>query len=168
MVATDPKGPRVLAAQIKTLEDRCEALTAGASDSRASQLETTLALAQSQLEAMRRQYGELEDHAHSLDDEAEALQRELMALRRASGMPSGTLPQPSGAPRALGGGGGGGPPDLRGMDDRHRRGHFAGPPPPGGWGRGRGIPMRPPLHFQAHGGRGPPAMPYGAKRPRDY
>lgn len=57
MVANDPKGPRALATQIRSLEERCEVLVEEAGESRAAQLEKSLALAHGQLEEMRRQYG---------------------------------------------------------------------------------------------------------------
>lgn len=149
--ANDPKGPRALAAQIKTLEDRCEALSAQAQQSRAAQLQQTLAMAQSQLEDMRKMYGELEDHAHALDDEAELMQKELLALRRAAA---------GGGPSAGPGPGHGGAPPMHGPfggDGRRRS------PGPGYGGGGRGSGPPPPAGFF----RGPPP-PQSAmgKRPR--
>lgn len=56
-VANDPKGPRALAAQIRQLEEKCEALENAASESTVAALQRSLTSARAQLEEMRHQYG---------------------------------------------------------------------------------------------------------------
>ena len=56
-VANDPKGPRAMAARIRSLEERCNSMEAEAVEKRVKTLEASLSLAQGQLEKMRYQYG---------------------------------------------------------------------------------------------------------------
>ncbi|KAL4515975.1 hypothetical protein Ndes2526B_g00689 [Nannochloris sp. 'desiccata'] len=127
-------GPRALTAKIKSLEEKCDALQQVSEEGEAAKIERALAMAKSQLEEMRRRYGELEDHTHSLEDEIEALQRDLVnAERRISAINSSTA---------------GG--EVRGAPYYHP-GQQQQQQHPGGWSRG------PPMQHQQH----PPLPPSG-------
>ena len=56
-MSTDSKAPHAMAQQVRQLEERCEVLGQEATESRAEALEKSLAIAQKQMEDMRRQYG---------------------------------------------------------------------------------------------------------------
>ena len=57
-VANDPKGPRAMAAKVRSLEDKCKSLsTEASSESKLKALKLSLSLAQNQLEKMRQHYG---------------------------------------------------------------------------------------------------------------
>lgn len=106
-VANDPKGPRAMAAKVRSLEDKCKSMSTEASESKVRALKLSLSLAQNQLEKMREQYGgtcliqekvecvstdlsifqfalldaELEDHVATLHDEIDELQKDLLNTR---------------------------------------------------------------------------------------
>lgn len=56
-VANNPNGPRALAAQVRTLEEKCQKLEKAAEEGATASLERALDMARTQLEEMRHQYG---------------------------------------------------------------------------------------------------------------
>jgi SMC interacting uncharacterized protein involved in chromosome segregation len=87
-VANDPKGPRAMAAKVRSLEDKCKSMsTEASSESKVKALKLSLSLAQNQLEKMRQQYGELEDHVAALHEEIDELQKDLLDTKHLKGDP---------------------------------------------------------------------------------
>jgi hypothetical protein len=171
-IANNPKGPLALAAEIRSLKEKCDALEKVNEEGEKERIERALTTAKSQLEEMRHRYGELEDHTHSLDTEIEILQKDLVnAERKLSAIGS------SGGSERGGGGGGGGGAGGRAPYYQQQGGWNRGPvpppptqhqqyppPPSSGGGGGRGYYTRGPQGQQQQSGMGSG----GGKRPRDF
>jgi len=80
-VSNDPKGPRSLVAQIKSLESKIKMLSAEALDSKASSLETALKLSEDSVSDLKRKNHVLEEKIQVLMQDKDALEKELITYR---------------------------------------------------------------------------------------
>lgn len=80
-VSNDPKGPRSLVAQIKSLESKVQSLSAEALESKASSLEASLKLSEDTVSDLRRKNRSLEEKVQVLLQDKDVLEKELLLYR---------------------------------------------------------------------------------------
>ncbi len=94
-VSNDPKGPRSLVAQIKSLENKVKGLSAEALESKATSLETSLHLCEDSVSDLKWKNHNLEEKIQVLMNDKDILEKELLTYRH-----------PKQAKRPIGGDGG--------------------------------------------------------------
>lgn len=80
-VSNDPKGPRSLIAQIKSLESKVKSLSAEAVESKASSLETSLKFAEGTVSELKKKNHSLEEKIQVLLHDKDTLEKELLSFR---------------------------------------------------------------------------------------
>lgn len=80
-VANDPKGPKALMAQVRSLETKCKSLSAEAAESKANSLETSLRASENKATEWKKKYQILQEKFDTLLHDRDVLERELLTLR---------------------------------------------------------------------------------------
>jgi len=80
-VANDPKGPKALMAQVRSLETKCKSLSAEAAESKANSLETSLRASENKVMEWKKKYQILQEKFDTLLHDRDVLERELLTLR---------------------------------------------------------------------------------------
>jgi len=80
-VANDPKGPKALMAQVRSLETKCKSLSAQAAESKANSLETSLRTCENKVMEWKKKNQILQEKFDTLLHDRDVLERELLTLR---------------------------------------------------------------------------------------
>lgn len=90
-VSNDPKGPRSLIAQIKSLESKIKGLSAEAAESKVATLETSLKMSENKVMELQKKNHSLEEKIQVLLRDKDVMEKELLTFRhpRQGKRPSG-------------------------------------------------------------------------------